>query len=300
VVVDDAGTAQYSIAVDGDEVFVPRGCPALAHVINTDGGSIRELPTDTQCLRGAALIGRRFLSLNLAGPELFSVPRDGSEKVMVLTTVPISGADAWDGNLVVDHQRAYWTMSTPASVWFVQVPETGAAASPTPLAASADAGLTGVETVDTPTAIAVDANHVYWADNTACVIKRRALSTLGQPASAETFVQSECATAIVLDDKRVYWAAGADLKSFAKDKSGVVTTLAHPSEKVWSMVVDDQFLYWGEVRWYFMGTIGRVLKDGSGGAIDLVTGQQAPFALAQDCHAVYWTTTDSLVMKVAK
>ena len=112
----------------------------------------------------------------------------------------------------------------------------------------------------TPLGIAVDSNHIYWANVFAGTIGRANLDGTGVDQSF--IIGAIAPIAVAVDSGHVYWA----------DQGTCATTCPPPQQ--------------GE------GTIGRANLDGTGVNPSFITGASNPVGVAVDANHVYWSNED--------
>ena len=300
LIVGDAGVDAEDIGVAGDFLVWATGCnKELRRCTKTGAGEAR-LPKGLYCTPTMAIGGNDAYWIEWDGPYLNSVPVDGSAPRRVVAEV--TDGRAHFGALVVDAERAYWaTQENPPGIWYA--PLDGEHTKAVAVASMPGSGLSK-ETALRPNGVAVDKAYLYWSDENAHAIKRRSLSTLGSDTYAHLLVTGEQAPQrLAVDAERIYWVTGDGLlRSRAKvDGACEPTTLASKQPGIWSIVVDDRYVYW--TNWVEGGSVNRVRK--SGGAVEvLATNQKWPRGLAQDCATIYWTNQNNWqigeVVKIAK
>lgn len=282
-IVADATTDARQIAVAGNLLVWATGCTGVLRVVDKGGAGNRALPAGAHCTPTVAISGdtKTAFWIEYDGPFLNRTGIDGSGVAEIVAEVPVSSSKASFARLAVDSTRAYWAMASPPSVW--SAPLDGKHVTPTAIA-----GATGVkETAQSPYGVAVNATHVYWADQGAATIKRRALSDLGTDKLADVFVAESGPHDLALDADNVYWLNTAgDIRARPLDgatSTAVLASLSAPGE---SIAVDDQYVYF--TQYADLGSVGRVRK--SGGAVEVLAPKQNyPYGLTQDCTSIYFT-----------
>jgi hypothetical protein len=286
VIVGDASGDAQEIAVAGDWLVWATGCSNQLRRCAKNGAGEAMLPLGTHCTPTLAIGGDQAYWIEWNGPFLNAAPVDGSQTARVVAEVMVPNAQADFGDLVVDAQRAYWvTQETPHGVWYA--PLNGNRAKAVAIASAQGSGLSK-ETAVYPNGVAVDDTFLFFSDEEGHTIKRRTLATLATDMFADVLVTGEGAPQrLALDAKRIYWVTGDGfVRSRLKDGPDTPATLASNQIGIWSIVVDDRYVYW--TNYVMGGNVSRVLK--TGGNVEVIaTGQKFPKGLAQDCGTVYWT-----------
>ena len=146
-------------------------------------------------------------------------------------------------------------MATPPSVWFA--PLDGKHVTPTALA-----GGSGMkETAQSPYGVAVNATHVYWADEGGATIKRRALADLGTDKLAEG---SSASRGRMIHrarrDQRLLPDARRLRPRDPEGRLGLADVSRERAGSSESIVVDDQYVYF--TIFAPNGPVRRVPKSG--------------------------------------
>jgi hypothetical protein len=145
----------------------------------------------------------------------------------------------------------------------------------------------------TPSAIAVDATYIYWADQES-ILKLPLDHPLGTPtalASGQPFP-----SAIAVDATSVYWLSGRGPGNVMKVAlaGGAPVALASVSSAPFAIALNSTNVYWTTVA----GDVMSVPLAG-GNPTTLATGQSEATFIAADASGAYWNGTNSSVMKVA-
>ncbi len=293
VIVSDATTDARGIAQTGNLVVWATGCNNQLRKVAKDGTGNVSLPAGKNCTPTLALSGANAYWIEWNGPYLNTAPLDNSQPASIVAEV--SGARSDFARLAVDGQNGYWATTTPAGVWYAPLASNHIAALPL-------AGGSAKETVVSPYGVAVDSDHVYWADEGGGFIKRRALASLGQDILADLVWSEASVHDITVDAKNVYFTTSDGfVRYIVKDGSTKAVTLASSQTNAESIVVDDQYVYW--TIYAANGTVNRVPKTG-GNVEPLASGQNYPYSITQDCDTIYWTNQANFstgeVVKVAK
>jgi hypothetical protein len=168
---------------------------------------------------------------------------------------------------------------------------------PITLASAQSEGITALFWV--PTAIAVDATSVYWA-NAGTLATNDAVGTIMKVAldggTPVTLASGQNFPAVVaVDGSNVYWtnAGTSSFGDLVADGSvmmlpvggGTPTTLASAQVGPGPIAVDDTSVYWATAA-----TVFKVPLSG-GTPLTLASGQTDPYLMAVDGTSVYWTNT---------
>ncbi len=134
-----------------------------------------------------------------------------------------------------------------------------------------------------------DSTHLYWLSSGDGVRHLVRLPKNGGNtqilASVDTIFQIN---AIAQDDTHLYWTLDSELNRVPKSGGAIEFVADTDAGSSHGLAVDGTHVYWTNTN---SDTIDRVAKSG-GTAISIVTGQDAPFALAIDNSRVYWSTFD--------
>jgi hypothetical protein len=141
-------------------------------------------------------------------------------------------------------------------------------------------------TVDpaSPTAIAVDANNVYWTDLLDGTVHQMAL-TGGSPLTIAR-VGVSLTPSLVVDSTYVYFSDGQGTVWGVPIGGGPPIALATGQGSSLRLAVDASTLYWTDA---VNGTVMKVSLCG-GSPIALVSGQPAPTGIDQDGGHIYFDT----------
>jgi hypothetical protein len=142
-----------------------------------------------------------------------------------------------------------------------------------------------------PAGVAVDAEHVYWANDATGTIGRANLDGTGVDPSFITVITDPtgglCFGAVAVDAAHVYW--GNDCVGIGRanlDGSGVDRTFIIVPGGPGPVAVDARHIYWGTID-----GIGRANLDGTGVNPNFITGEPGrfPSGVAVDAAHVYWS-----------
>ncbi len=272
------------VLVIDDQVFWSTGYNSELYVASKTGGAATWLATDpTYYLTRLATDGDYVYWAQYNGPEIKRVPVEGGD-VEIVSTVPISGATADFGAIVVDANTAdaFWSTFEPtaggAGIWMADT----YGADPEAQRVAETTGSLGV---------AVDDEHVYWTDCSAGVVQRLSRSLIGSGDPPETLAtEQQGAATIVIDDERVYWTTSSGV--YGMPKAGGTVFGFTTEDDPFALVVDDAYLYWTNNAGDGAGQVRRALKDGSGSPVTLA-GADAPRGMTQECDALYFCENDN-------
>ncbi|HEY0317817.1 MAG TPA: hypothetical protein VGC49_05935 [Solirubrobacterales bacterium] len=141
-----------------------------------------------------------------------------------------------------------------------------------------------------PCGVAVDAAHVYWADEDGFAIGRANLDGSGAETNFVGGVSSPCGVAV--DAGHVYWAdvtggtVGRARIDGSEPEPNFITAADHPC----GVAVSDTRIYWSDFggSQAVGGGIGRANLDGSNPEPDFIPTGGAPCGVAVDGSHVYW------------
>ncbi|MBV9321900.1 MAG: choice-of-anchor D domain-containing protein [Mycobacterium sp.] len=142
------------------------------------------------------------------------------------------------------------------------------------------------------TGIAVDGQHVYWANFDANTIGRANLDGTGVDQNFITGAGHPIGVAV--DRQHVYWVNSAGTVGIGRANLGggdvnqrFITGLAAP----WGLAVDDQHIYFTE-QTNLGNTVGRANLDGTGvNRFFILSPLLGVYWVAVDAHHIYWTIT---------
>ena len=143
---------------------------------------------------------------------------------------------------------------------------------------------------NSPFGVAVDINHLYWADMSAGTINEANLD--GTSPHAIVTGQSQPA-AIAVDGSHIYWTnfSASTINEANLDGTGV-TTLVPGQSNAMGLAVDNSHLYW--TCGCGNGSI-KAANLGGTGATPLLSGVNSPFGVAVDSNHLYWTSTSGTI-----
>jgi hypothetical protein len=205
------------------------------------------------------------------------------------TLVEDAGARSF---LTGDATHVYWTDPVMGKVMSARRGTTGMPRTLTPQP--------GQASLDNPQGIAVDATHIYWANQGDDTLMRMPFTKNGddiQAGAVETLIEEEHAPfAIAVDVTSVYWTSlDGDVKKIPL-AGGTVTTLASGQGEPHGIAIDATYVYWTSM------TDGKVMKVkiGGGDPVLVEDEQQAPVGIAVDATNIYWANQGGTVVKIAK
>jgi virginiamycin B lyase len=137
-----------------------------------------------------------------------------------------------------------------------------------------------------PIGVAVDGQHVYWANEADNSIGRANLDGSGADQGVITGASNPFGVAV--DGQHVYWTnnVGNSIGRANLDGSGADQGFITGASNPFGVTVDGQHIYWANES---TGTIARANLDGSSVNYGFVTGVNAPFGVAVDARYVYWS-----------
>jgi virginiamycin B lyase len=138
-----------------------------------------------------------------------------------------------------------------------------------------------------PFGVAVDAGHIYWANNTDGTIGR---ANLDGTSVNESFITGATRpSAVAVDASHVYWANSTNGTIGRANLDGTsvnenfITGAISPS----GIAVDASYVYWSNNN--FPPTIGRATLDGTGVNQGFVGAIFSTYGIAVDASHIYWT-----------
>lgn len=150
-----------------------------------------------------------------------------------------------------------------------------------------------------PFAIAVDATHVYWADQDANAIGR---ANIDGTNVDEDFISTVFPQGVAVDGSHVYWTTspvGPDAIGRANlDGSGVDQDYVPTDEAAFGVAVNASHIYWAN---YSSEAIGRANLDGTGATQSLIASPgDSPQGIAVDGGHVYWSAYEQNGARIAR
>lgn len=249
-----------------------------------DGSSFSEIRLIDGYAVDFAMDDQHAFFKTLYAHTLTRLPLDGDQP-----TLFEDAGGTYFGDIVLSHDSVYWVHSAQQG----QCPDPGLGCIRMLAKDAVENTLTTViaSGVEDPSSLAIDADHLYWNNyisTTSGEIERWSLGN----ETREVFVSSdEGVGRLAVDETHVYWATPFGIRSKAKSDSttvdgGSVLKFGGDDVGVEALVVDGDYLYWTDKG----ATPGvyRMLKSGSGQPTMLASGEH-PYALAIDCHSVYWS-----------
>lgn len=232
--------------------------------------------------------GATALALDATNVYWTTIAANANDAVMTApkaggTAVTLASNQNTPWALAVDATGIYWTSGSQSAVSVMRAALDGS--NPTTL-------VSGQDTEN----IVIDANNVYWTENTGTGIGSGTGSVFAVPKTGGTAVDVGSATGTALglavEGSSVYWAdlpsSGGNILSTAIDGGtpNLVTSFSHlPNGMV---VADAMNVYWANED-------GTILKAplGGGPAGTLATGLNQPHGLAVDASDLYVAVTGS-------
>ncbi|WP_437502099.1 hypothetical protein [Sorangium sp. So ce1099] len=137
--------------------------------------------------------------------------------------------------------------------------------------------------------LALDSTHLYWTEMelgaTQISVQRMALGEPSEPELVASIrVGRDERPGDITVGERIYWVAAGDVYAVDKDGSGagVLAAAGYPNR----ILADSTFVYWFSMA---DEQLRRVRT--SGGAPETLVDSPHAHGLAQDCRAIYWTTS---------
>jgi virginiamycin B lyase len=149
---------------------------------------------------------------------------------------------------------------------------------------------TFINTGPSPSAVTVDATHIYWTNFQAHTIGRA--NRDGTGVDHDFITGANWPFGLAVDGRHIYWSnlLSNTIGRANLDGSGVdqnfITGAYGPEE----LAINGTHIYWAN---YYAGTIGRANLDGSGVNRDFIAGATYPFGIAIDATHIYWTNSDT-------
>jgi virginiamycin B lyase len=146
-----------------------------------------------------------------------------------------------------------------------------------------------------PSAVTVDAAHIYWTDNFNSATQSAA-TTIGRAnlngsGVNETFITGANGPfGIAVDSAHIYWAneglgSGTTIGRANLDGSGVNQSFISGAPNPCGIAVDAAHIYWANTD---TGAIGRANLNGTGVNQSFITGGHGPCGVAVDSAHIYW------------
>jgi len=263
----------YSVSVSGGTPqLIAIDANYLPTMLATDGTFVYWVQNDGPEVRRALLDGGSGSGGASAGQLVSQVP---------------NGTAGW-GRLVVRDGLVFWVTSDyPAGVWLANADGT----SP---------NVIEVAITQSSRGIAVDDEYVYWSDTTPGVIQRLKRTDIGSAVTPDTVASGENQpTDLAVDETHIYWLGYSTVRAAPK-QGGTATDLAVSQYQPWEIALDDTFVYWTDQAPGATGAVRKVAKGG-GTNFDVVTVENEPAGLAQNCDTLFYvnfgTSIISLVSK---
>lgn len=142
-----------------------------------------------------------------------------------------------------------------------------------------------IEAVDSPCGVAVNGQHVYWASSGGHSIGRANIDGSNPERNFITGLDEPCGVAV--DESHVYWADLDDESIGRADLDGGKSEpfLIEGIEAPCGVAVDDAHIFWGT----FGDSIGRANLDGSIPNAEFITGLERPCGVASNGSQVFWS-----------
>lgn len=136
-----------------------------------------------------------------------------------------------------------------------------------------------------PSGIAVDGSHVYWANRGGGSIGRAALDGSGREDSFVSGLREP--TDVAVDDRYLYWVTFNEIGRARLDGTEVEKAFVETIPIGSGLALDSNYLYWSNDR-----AIGRALRaDGTKVEPDFITGLDHVGGIAVDSGRLYWMNT---------
>jgi len=151
-----------------------------------------------------------------------------------------------------------------------------------------------------PFGVAVDANHVYWADYAASTIGRANID--GTNVDPDFITAVDTPRGIAVDAGHIYWtntlsAAPDSIGRANIDGTNAVQNFIPTAEVVYDVGVNANHIYWAN---YSSKYIGRANLDGTGPTQTLIPTGGTPQGLAVGGDFVYWANYGMTTSTVAR
>ncbi|HWT90661.1 MAG TPA: hypothetical protein VN179_06055 [Solirubrobacterales bacterium] len=140
-----------------------------------------------------------------------------------------------------------------------------------------------VSGLSNPGGIAIDGNHLYWANRDGDSVARSGLDGSGRNDSFITGLDSPCE--VVVDGEFVYWIDWRGIGRARLDGSGVEEPFIPTAPGGCGLAVDAGYLYWSAGE----GAIGRATLDGAEVDHRFITGVGIVGSIATSGGHIYWT-----------
>jgi virginiamycin B lyase len=137
-----------------------------------------------------------------------------------------------------------------------------------------------------PAEVAVDGQHVYWANINGTTIGR---SNLDGTGANQSFINlANAPQGVAVDAQHIYWVAGNAIGRSNLDGTGANQSFITGASNPVGVAVDGEHIYWANSGGGATNTIGRANLDGTGTDESFITGPNFPAGVAVDGQHIYW------------
>jgi sugar lactone lactonase YvrE len=181
----------------------------------------------------------------------------------------------------------WWAGQASASVYWGSFSSTGEVGRANLDGSGANPGF--VAGGNSPALVAIDGQHIYWANLNGTTIGRANLDGTG--ANQSFIGLANTPQGIAVDGQHIYWVAGSAVGRANLDGTGANASFITGASNPAGVAVDGQHVYWANSGGGATNTIGRANLDGTGANQSFITGPNFPVGVAVDGQHVYWANS---------
>jgi sugar lactone lactonase YvrE len=145
-----------------------------------------------------------------------------------------------------------------------------------------------------PAEVAVDGQHVYWANTNGTTIGR---SNLDGTGANQSFINlANAPQGVAVNAQYIYWVTGNAIGRANLDGTGANQSFITGASNPIGVAVDGQHVYWANSGGGATNTIGRANLDGGGADESFITGPNFPAGVAVDGQHIYWANSGATTL----